>query len=467
MMHSSISGVTADSRQVKPGHAFVAIPGREEDGHRYIKEAVDAGAQLILGEKIIPHLSVPQIKVANARKALACTAAHLFHYPGKKLQTIGITGTNGKTTTAFLLHHLLAGKGGLISTIGSWTGKENHPAGLTTPDAVTIQSLLALMVKNQLPYAVIEVSSHGIHQHRVDQVDFQLLIHTSISIDHLDYHQTFSQYLATKRSLFLDHPTGLALFNRDDPYFSILSRGCKNPSYTYGIREKALIQATGIKEKELSSSFTICLEKKNGRKENYWVQLPLPGRHNIYNALAAFGGGLLLGLKPVSMIKRLQSFPGVWRRMQVQKRNGFTLIDDCAHNPGSYQALFTALQGLSYRKLFIMHAIRGNRGREINRENARVIGKSSAKIPSSLHITRAQDLTAESDWVTKEEEEIFRKTLAEYPKECSFTPTFGEALQEVLAEAKEGDAILLAGAHAFDRARDGVQEEGRKFASPL
>lgn len=460
MPHYPMTGITSDSREVEPGFAFVAIPGERADGHDYIEEAIVRGAKLIITEREIKDPSVPVIKVNDSRWALSQYAASFYNNPAKKLKTIGITGTNGKSTTASILHHLLSHEAGLISTVESVTGTKRHPPGLTTPDAVKIHSFLRQMITHNHKYAVLEVSSHGIDQKRVAHIDFQLQILTGISADHLDYHRDFKSYLKTKGSFFTDNRDGIALFNRDDPYYDTIVSRYEKPFFTYGTHEEAHIRAIKIVERGLSSTFTIQLSLPNYRDKRYQARLPLPGRHNIYNGLGAFGGALLLGKKPGDLLKKLRTFPGVWRRMQCIKENGFTIIDDCAHNPGSYRSLFSSIQQLSFKKIFLINAIRGNRGVWINRENAKVIGEYSLKMPiSSLLITSAEDITDLNDQVKEEEKEIFLKTLAEYPKEYSFTSTLQKSLVKIKPEIKKGDLLLLVGAHAFDRAREVITKE--------
>lgn len=461
MYHYPITGITSDSRKVKPGFAFVAIPGEKEDGHNYIEEAIKNGAQLIYSEEDLKELPVPLVKVRDSRRTLSQNAAIFFNYPAKRVKSIGITGTNGKSTTASLLHYLLYKRAGIISTIGSSTGNESHPPGLTTPGAVEIHSLLAKMVKSGLDYAVIEVSSHGIHQQRVAHVDFKIKVLTGISADHLDYHRDFQDYLAIKRSFFTGD--GVALFNRDDPYYYAMIENQKRSFFTYGLHEDANIRAVNVREKGLSSTFTINQRLPNRKEKNYQVQLPLPGRHNIYNGLAAFGAALLLGQEPKLLIKRMRTFPGVWRRMQIIKENGFTIIDDCAHNPGSYSSLFSSIKRLPFKKLIILNAIRGNRGDWINRENAKVIGRSRPTLPpSSLYITSARDIAQENDQVKREEERTFLWTLSQYPGTFSFTPTFRESLMQIKPEIKNGDLLLVLGAHAFDEATEAITQEFSK-----
>lgn len=458
MLHQSITGITNDSRKVKPGFAFVAIKGEKEDGHQYIDEAIKGGAKLIVCQKKPKKVKVPAIEVADTRYALSSMAASFYKEPAKGLKTIGITGTNGKSTTAYLLYHLLGDKAGLISTVGSITGGEDHPSLLTTPDAVKMHSLLSLMKNNALKYGIIEVSSHGIHQHRVAHIDFQVLIHTNISEDHLDYHQDFQRYLAVKKSFFTNK-RGIALFNRDDPYFPQLSSQVERPFYTYGIKEGANIRAIRIREKGLSSSFTISLHLQ-GKKQNYQVHLPLPGIHNIYNALASFGAALLLDQDPKELMKRIWTFPGVWRRMQITQKNGFTIMDDCAHNPLSYRSLLSSIQRLPFKRIFFINAIRGNRGEWINRENAKIIGSFWPKLsPSSLYITSARDMAKENDQVQINEEKTFLHTLSQYGDDYSFTYTLSETLKKINKKLREGDLLLLVGAHAFDQAKEKALRE--------
>lgn len=466
-----IRGVTCDSREVEPGFAFVAIQGLKRDGHEFIEDALARGASYIVTEKPIDLVtSVPIKQVQDGRLALAELAAEIYGHPSSQLKTIGVTGTNGKTTSTFLLHHIFNVNQincGLIGTVDIDTGKGKRKAQLTTPDAVDLQYYLREMVDAGLEYVSMEVSSHGIELKRTHEIDFDLAIFTNVTRDHFDFHQNFERYLRIKKSLFDNLKTNaVALINWDDSHGSFMAKDLQAQVIRYGIEKKECdLIAENIYNDNLTTSFDLVIRQPIDTSLVHLepmripIKIKLPGKHNIYNTLAACGAGLLMGLSQ-DKIQRINSFKGIWRRFQIIHEDKFTIIDDCAHNPGSYTAVFEAIRNFSYNNLYIINAIRGNRGIQINQDNARTIGSYVKRLPNShLMITNCTELVKADDLVDAKEEEIFLQTLHEQGVNFEHYSELQPYFQQVLAKIQEGDLILLLGAHAMDQAGDLIIKE--------
>lgn len=465
-----IRGVTCNSREVEPGYAFVAINGTKHDGHDYIEEALARGASFIIVEKPINlDTNVPVIQVKDGRIALAELAAAVFGHPSKYLQTIGVTGTNGKTTTTFIIHHLFNQNSvgcGLLGTVDIDTGVRKLKAHLTTPDAVHLQQYLREMVDAGLKAASMEVSSHGIEQKRAHGVDFDLTIFTNLSHDHFDFHGNFENYLRTKKSLFEQMESdGLAFLNADDQYCEYIAEGLQARVIRYGVEKDAVIRAENIRRDNIKTYYDLVvtspLDSKYARIKpmRLPIMIKLPGKHNIYNTLAACGASLLMGLSG-KQVQNIAHFDGVWRRFHILRSEDFLVIDDCAHNPGSYNAVFETVRDLSFNRLFVINAIRGNRGLEVNRDNSKIIAHWVKEFPwVKLWITNCAELVHENDLVSEAEEDVFLQTLQSEGVDFEHSAEIKPLIRQVLKEVKPGDLILLLGAHAMDKAGELIVTE--------
>ncbi len=353
----SVSAITADSRQVKPGALFVACTGGTADGHRYIPDAIAKGAAAVVGEQPLAGLAVPYIQAENSRQALAYLAAAFYGYPARKLTMIGVTGTDGKTTTINLLYQILltAGiKAGMISTVNAVIGDQVLDTGfhVTTPDAPDVQRYLSLMVDAGLTHVVLETTSHGWAQHRVDACEFDIGVVTNITHEHLDYHGSFEAYRAAKARLFtglsetLPKPQGnprLAVLNHDDSSYEYLDQVTKVRKISYGLRQGADVRAESIEYDSFGLHFTL----KND-KLRVAIDSNLVGAFNVSNCLAALAAAVTgLGIDPETAARGIAAFSGVPGRMErIELGQPFTAIVDFAHTPNALRVALETARGM-------------------------------------------------------------------------------------------------------------------------
>jgi UDP-N-acetylmuramoyl-L-alanyl-D-glutamate--2,6-diaminopimelate ligase len=355
-----INHITFDSKQVHKGGLFVAIPGFTSDGHDYIANAVLAGASAIIGERPISGLPIPYLKVPNARLALAELAAELYGHPDQDHTMIGITGTNGKTTTAYMIRHILEYAGqscALFGTIERYTNKRKHPSLMTTPDAVTLQQWLLESIDH---HVVMEVSSHGLSQSRVDGIRFDYAIFTNLSHEHLDYHQTLERYFESKARLFqLLKSRGEALINTHGSWGRKLAAQLRlegMPISTFGPHENDTLQLLHINN-VINPVFEV-----RESNEIHRLNLSISGLHNIWNAMAA----ILFARRnsiPFSVIAgALSSFPGVPGRLETYLHpNGAHVVIDYAHTPDGLEQCLQAVKATNPLRLVHVFGFRGRR----------------------------------------------------------------------------------------------------------
>ncbi len=475
----TLTGITCDSREVKPGYAFVAISGFITDGNKYINEAIKNGASVVFTDKeldtaIKSKYDIPIIHVDNSRSYLGYLAAEYYNYPSDQLNLIGITGTNGKTTTTHLIYNLLNYNNtgskqnkdaGLIGTVRVDTGKRIIDGNLTTPDPITLQKFLNEMVKNDLKYVCMEVSSHGIKLKRIKGTKFAVKVGTNISADHFDLHPNFSEYTNIKREFLEEKGEALVLLNNDNEFLRGFGKIAKN-QINFAINENADVIADNIAKWNNGQRFTYHLNghlhNKNTKKIKpckISIKMNLPGRHNIYNALIAITIALYYNVPPNTIKDFFEGFQGIWRRLQFIYNNKFTIIDDCAHNPGSYNAVFSAVLDMDFNNLIIVNSLRGNRGTIINKKNAETISSILKNIKNYCLITsNCEDVVKDNDKVSENEEDTFSNTLLKNNINFEHCQSLKPALKTALQSASKDDIILLLGPHAMDNAGELILE---------
>ncbi len=369
----NVHAVQYDSRKVERGDVFVAIRGNTADGHRFIDDAVNRGAAVIvmeddaaLPDSYFLHTGVVKIVVPDSRVALARMSYRYFGMPSRSLLLIGVTGTNGKTTTTHLVKSILEFTGkktGLIGTISFDAGDGVVPATHTTPESLELNSLLSRMVTSGCSAAVMEVSSHALHQHRVDELNFSVAVFTNLTQDHLDYHHTMEEYFEAKKILFerLD-PAGTAVINLDDPWAAEMRRATKAKVITYGTSPDADVRAADF---ALSMNGTMLTIAYGGEETR--VSSRLIGRFNVSNMLAAFGVGLALGIPRDVLRDAVGATPVVPGRFeQFQSPAGWTAVIDYAHTPDALDKALRAIHDVSGEKrgrIITVFGCGGNRDR--------------------------------------------------------------------------------------------------------
>lgn len=469
----TVTGLAYHSRAVKPGYLFFALPGSRYHGRNFIPEAIKRGAVAVVGEGAPPSTlanNIPYVRVADARRAMAEISARFYGHPSHKLHLTGVTGTNGKTTTAFMLKKIWdeAGrKSGLIGTVvNTWGKNKTAPARLTTPEAPELQEMLQAMVMEGCRQAVMEVSSQGLAQQRVHALSFNCGIVTNIDRDHYECHGTVEGYLAAKLRFldFFADEEKVLLVNADDQGCRPFREKALCQVFTFGFSPEADLKIGRAHRSEdgvcfhltFSSRFLEQLSKQHlfppfAFPTSIPLFLRLWGQHNLYNATAALGAALLTGVPPCLARRALAYFSPVPRRLQVIPAGEFTIVDDTALNPHSYQALFQAIQKIPCRRLTVVNAIRGNRGEQINYENGLVLAESLRRFSvQRLIITASRDCTGSNDAVSPAEEWAFLRALRERKVDYFFYPDLASAIRDALEYTGPGDLLLLLGAQGMD-----------------
>ncbi len=350
-----INGLQYDSRKVQNGDMFIAIKGALTDGHEHIGTAVANGAKAVVMENdaLLPdsffmHAGVVKIVVSNTRRTLAVMSANYFGHPAKRLRLIGVTGTNGKTTTTYLIKQLLElstpsmqGKVGLIGTIEYMVGGERYPATHTTPESLELHKLFAAMVQRGCTHVVMEVSSHSLHQDRVYGLEFAAAVFTNLTQDHLDYHGTMENYFQAKKILFDNLPSSSwAVINSDDASGSKIAQGTKASVLTYSVNGASDVSAKNISLSISGTSFVL-----HHHAERIELHSHLVGRFNVYNILAACSAGIALGVPAPSITSSVASFSSVPGRFErILSPGGWSAIIDYAHTPDALEKCLNTIR---------------------------------------------------------------------------------------------------------------------------
>jgi UDP-N-acetylmuramoyl-L-alanyl-D-glutamate--2,6-diaminopimelate ligase len=446
-----INGISFDSRLVMPGYLFVAIIGNSVDGHEFIPDAIQRGALAIVGEKEQGELPVPYVRVEDSRQALAWLAASFYGNPGRKLTVVGVTGTDGKTTTCNLLYQILqtaGNKAGLISTVNAVIGNEVLDTGfhVTTPDAPDVQRYLARMVEAGLTHVVLETTSHGWSQHRVDACEFDIGIVTNITHEHLDQHGSYENYRAAKARLFqslkktLPKPQGnprLSVLNRDDASYEYLSHIIDGPQVCYGQDVSADVRAINV-NLEAGIQFDVV-----GAEFRIPVSSSLTGYYNVLNCLAAMTAAVSgLGIDPEIAalgIARLNCVPGRWE--EIDCGQSFTAIVDFAHTPNALRVVIEAARQMTKKRVIVIFGSAGLRDHEKRRMMAEV-----AVEKADISILTAEDPRTESLEGILDEMAAGARLMGGVEGVSFFRiPDRGEAIRLGVRMASLGDIVLACG----------------------
>ena len=358
----SIDGITEDSRSVGPGWLFCAVEGTAEDGHAYLPDARSRGAAVAIVSQRSDVL-IPQIVVRDSRAAVAVAAAEWFGNPARDFEIVGITGTNGKSTTASLVQHLLNENGdtGSMGTLGAFdgSGAPVYEEGLTTPGPVQLQEALDRMRSMGVKKLAMEVSSHALDQHRVDALTFATGVFTNLTHDHLDYHGSFDEYFDAKQRLVsLVRENGSVVVNADEPVWSRLKTPDNRRLVSYGVAPAALVRAADVQLRDDGSSFRLIVGE-----ESVHVHTPLLGNFNVSNALAAAAAAWTSGLSVSNIAAGLAEAPQVPGRMERLWAERFLILRDYAHTPDALRRAIGAARPLARGRLIVLFGAGGDRDR--------------------------------------------------------------------------------------------------------
>jgi len=448
----SVEGITYDSRQVKPGYIFVAISGYIEDGNSYIPQALEAGASVIVSSKRIERLARPsrwggsatQIVVENPRKALAKLATIFYDYPSDKLDIIGITGTNGKTTVSYLTEAIFKENGakvGVLGTIAYRLGEKIFPAPITTPQSSDLQQMLRKLVDEEFTTVVMEVSSHALSLERVEGCEFDSAIFTNLSREHLDFHKSMEEYLIAKIKLFSTlgkdarkEREKLAVLNLDDPSAEKIIQSTGAKIITYGIERKADVVAKSIKLNLDKTNFT--LFSPSGEVK---ISFPLIGKYNVYNALAAIavalGQGIDLGIIKRGL-ERVSYIPGRFERIDCGQP--FAVIVDYAHTDEALRKLLGVCRELKPRRIITVFGCGGDR----DRGKRPLMGEVAIELSDYVIVTSDNPRSEDPERIALDiEVGIKRKGKNNYQ---TIIDRF-QAIEKALFMAEKGDLVVLAG----------------------
>ena len=434
-----IKHLVFDSRKVEKDDVFFAISGTMVDGHQFIDMAVERGAAVIVGERLPENFSeaVVFVRVHDSSIALGQMAANFYQRPTEKLRLVGVTGTNGKTSTATLLHGLfllLGKKSGLLSTIENRIGGEVFPATHTTPDPVRMNALFSEMVKRGCEYAFMEVSSHAIDQNRIAGLHFAGGIFTNITHDHLDYHKTFKNYIRAKKKFFDDLPKGaFALINSDDKNGAVMVQNTAASVHTFALKKPAAFKA-----KILENS----LQGLHLQIDGLEMHTRMIGEFNAYNLLAVYGAAVLLGEERTEVLTRVSQLPPAEGRFDflVQKEKNLTGIVDYAHTPDALEKVLETLKALNREKAKII-TVTGCGG-DRDRTKRPIMAKIACEMSDKLILTSDNPRSENPDDIIREME---AGVPAESKSKVLSVTDRRQAIKVAVQLANPGDVILIAG----------------------
>ena len=430
-----ITGVCYDSRQVQPGNVFVAISGFATDGHRFIPMALEKGAAVIFCEQI-PAQECSYVQLPSTRKALALAGANWFGHPAEQMTMIGVTGTNGKTTSTYLLKHILeqtqGAKVGLVGTIQNMIGDEVLYTERTTPESFELQALLGQMRDAGCTHAIMEVSSHAIALDRVAGLHYDVAAFTNLTEDHLDFHKTMEDYCDTKAELF--RRCDKAVLNKDDQWFERMSQNATCQMMTASVKGTADLYAEDLELLSDGISFTAV----HG-EERVAVKLPIPGKFTVYNALTVLGCALQLGITLEDAAAALGNAKGVKGRVEVVPTPGmdYTILIDYAHTPDGLENVLSSVKGYCKGRLIAVFGCGGDRD-PVKRP---IMGRIGVELADYAIITSDNPRTEDPMKIIEDIVKGIDSTKNNY----EVLENRPKAIQHAMDIAKKNDIIILAG----------------------
>ena len=430
-----ISGISYDSRKTKQGDIFVAITGFESDGYNYIPSAAQKGAVVVFCEKA-PQIDIPYVIVSDCRYALAILSRNFFGNPAGEMKVIGITGTNGKTTTTYILKHLLEAKldakVGLVGTNGNMIGDEFIHTERTTPESYELQQLFREMADSGCTHVVMEVSSHSLVLNRVAGIDFEVGVFTNLTQDHLDFHHTMEEYAEAKAKLFTMCKTGC--INADDEWHNKMceNASCKLIKFSAERNDADLV----AKDIRLSAAgVRFCAVTENGLER---IKLAIPGKFSVYNALGVTAVGLALGISLADCADALSSAKGVKGRMElVPTEDDYTVLIDYAHTPDALENALKALRSTENGRLVVLFGCGGDR----DKTKRPIMGAIAAENADFVIVTSDNPRTEEPEEIINEIVSGIKGRKNQYKIICDRP----DAIRWAIDNHMPNDVILLAG----------------------
>lgn len=435
-----ITGVEMDSRNVKPGYLFICIEGYTVDGHQYVAQAVENGAIAILAQKPI-ETSVPVAFVKDTNRSMAVIGNTFYQNPTHNLNLVGITGTNGKTTTSYIIEEIVKcnkQKTGVIGTIGMKIGDEVFETKNTTPDSLTLQSMFEKMVSAKVETAVMEVSSHALHIGRVHGCEYDIAVFTNLSQDHLDYHETMEEYKKAKGLLFSQlgnsfrsEKPKFAILNGDDEASKEYKTSTQANVLTYGLTKECDLFADDIELTNAGTRFSLYT-----LNQKYVVDMKLIGIFNVYNVLAAIGAGIALNIKMETILEAIGLIEGVPGRFQsVNAGQDFTVIVDYAHTPDSLENVLNTVKEFAKNDIYTVVGCGGDR----DRTKRPLMGKIAADLSTQAIFTSDNPRTEDPNLILED----MKQGLSH--KNITVIEDRKKAINFAIQNAKKHDIIVIAG----------------------
>lgn len=443
----SIQDITADSRAVKLNSLFIALDGATVDGHNYIDKAVAAGAVAVIVSKPV---TVPDdvcvITVSDTRQAMMVCVPYFFDYPANRMRMVGVTGTNGKTTTTHMIRHILKAQGhkvGVIGTVHIMIGDTSYPIHNTTPDVVDLQHILHQMVQENVEYCVMEVSSHALALGRVSGVEFDTAVFTNLTQDHLDFHKTFENYLAVKCKLFeqvsasdQEKDNKGAVINIDDSYGHRVMEKTTAPTITYSTLGKGTLNASDVHMSTKNSQYTV-----NYKGESYPVSMNTTGLFNVYNTLAAIGACLQEGISMEAIDTALKTFSSVPGRFElIEEGQDFAVVVDYAHTPDGLQNILETAKAIKENRIIIVFGCGGDR----DATKRPIMGRIAAEYGDKIYVTSDNPRTEDPVQIVKDVEVGVKEALRDGTS-YEVIVDRREAINHAIHDAKAGDIVIIAG----------------------
>ncbi len=427
-----ITEIVYDSRKVTPGCVFVAISGVGTDAHKFVQDALSKGAKCAVVEKEgYPNA----VLVKNTRKALALMSANFYGNPSKNFKLIGVTGTNGKTTSTYLIKHILEKCGykvGLIGTIQNMVGDRVMETGYTTPEPLQLQQLFRLFADEKVDYAVMEVSSHSLAQERVAGLEFEVSIFTNLTQDHLDYHVTMDNYMLAKAKLFSVSKTGI--FNLDDKYTEKMMETVPCRKVTYSVNDaksdyyadSTFFEPTGVKYRMASPD------------GDFQVGIKVPGKFTVYNSLGVIAACRELGIPTEKIVSAISEITGVKGRVEVVPTKGdYTVLIDYAHTPDAIENVLSTVREVSKGRVVVLFGCGGDR----DRTKRPKMGRAAFSLADFCIVTSDNPRSEDPNEIIKDIMEGVKDMNTPY----TVIPNRKEAIEYAIKNAKKDDIIVLAG----------------------